>query len=77
MLADFFTKPLQGIQFQKLRDQMMNITPSSAYHSSNSGHSSVLKIKSPGKPSSDDVSMSTSSTRSYKEVLLGSEMTKK
>jgi hypothetical protein len=77
MLADFFTKPLQGMQFQKLRDQMMNIDPSSAYHSSNSGHRSVLKIKSPGKPSADDVSTVATSTRSYKEVLLGSESTKK
>jgi hypothetical protein len=100
------------MQFQKLRDQMMNIDPSSAYHSSNSGHRSVLKIKSPRKPS-DDVSTvsgrtdevagrtdemtdemtpgsgynslapstratsSATSTRSYKEVLLGSETTKK
>jgi hypothetical protein len=70
-LADFFTKPLQGIQFQKLRDQMMNIDQSSAYHSSNLGHRSVLKIKSPGKPSPDDVSTKN------KEILLGSEMTKK
>jgi hypothetical protein len=77
MLADFFTKPLQGMQFQKLRDQMMNIDPSSAYHSSNLGHRSVLKIKLPGKPSPDEVSTSATLTTSYKEVLLGSETTKK
>jgi hypothetical protein len=78
MLADFFTKPLQGPQFRKLRDQIMNIAPStSAYHSRHSGHRSVLKIKSPSSPSSDDVSIIATSTRSYKEVLLGSNTTKK
>jgi hypothetical protein len=77
MLADFFTKPLQGLQFRKLRDQIMNIAPSSAYHSNNSGHRSVLKTKSPGTGNFNDVSTSTTynesatSTRSYKEVLLG------
>jgi hypothetical protein len=77
MLADFFTKPLQGLQFRKLRDEIMNIAPSSAYHSSNSGHRSVLKTKSPGTTVHYDVSTSdtsktkATSTRSYKEVLLG------
>ncbi|MCK7499178.1 MAG: hypothetical protein MZW92_58370 [Comamonadaceae bacterium] len=77
MLADFFTKPLQGLQFRKLRDQIMNIAPSSAYHSNNSGHRSVLKTKSPGTGNFNDVSTSTTSnesatsTRSYKEALLG------
>jgi hypothetical protein len=47
MLANFFTKPLQGMQFQKLQEQTMNIAPSSAYHPSNLGHRSVLKINSP------------------------------
>ena len=28
MVADFFSKPLQGSQFIKLRDQIMNINPS-------------------------------------------------
>jgi murein tripeptide amidase MpaA len=27
MIADFFTKPLQGALFQKFRDQIMNINP--------------------------------------------------
>jgi hypothetical protein len=78
MLADYFTKPLQGMQFQRLRDEIMNLAPSSAYHSSNSGHRSVLKIKAPGAPAPDDVrtsATSTTSTRSYKEVLMGSEKT--
>jgi hypothetical protein len=39
MLADFFTKPLQGMLFYRLRDYIMNIDPSSPYHSS---HRSVL-----------------------------------
>lgn len=42
MLADFFTKPLQGHLFRKLRDQIMNIDSSSAYHSS---HRSVLSVQ--------------------------------
>ena len=35
MWADYFTKPLQGSQFYRLRDLIMNIDPSSVYHSSN------------------------------------------
>ena len=27
MVADFFTKPLQGSLFKKLRDQVMNVDP--------------------------------------------------
>jgi len=42
MVADFFTKPLQGKQFYKLRDQVMNIDPDSKYHSD---HRSVLNAK--------------------------------
>jgi hypothetical protein len=34
MVADYFTKPLQGALFYKLRDQVMNIASSSPYHSS-------------------------------------------
>jgi hypothetical protein len=40
MLADFFTKPLQGALFYKLRDHIMNIDVNSCYHSS---HRSVLE----------------------------------
>jgi hypothetical protein len=79
MLADFFTKPLQGAPFKKLRDEIMNIDPSSAYHSSNSVHRSVLSVKADVvgvKTCQDDVrdikDMSvTSPRRSYKDVLLG------
>lgn len=40
MVADYFTKPLQGALFYKLRDYIMNIDPSSEYHSC---HRSVLE----------------------------------
>jgi hypothetical protein len=43
MIGDFFTKPLQGVQFYKLRDDIMNVDPRSAYHSA---HRSVLSPKS-------------------------------
>jgi hypothetical protein len=39
MLGDFFTKPLQGTRFFQHRDTIMNIDPSSLYHSD---HRSVL-----------------------------------
>jgi hypothetical protein len=32
MLADFFTKPLQGAQFRKLRDLIMNVDSDDAHH---------------------------------------------
>jgi hypothetical protein len=35
MVADFFTKPLQGALFYKMRDYIMNIDPISPYHSDN------------------------------------------
>jgi hypothetical protein len=41
MLADFFTKPLQGGLFYKMRDQIMNIGAESEFHSS--CHRSVLR----------------------------------
>ena len=41
MRADFFTKPLQGMLFYRLRDLIMNIAPESPYHSS---HRSVLRV---------------------------------
>ena len=39
MLADFFTKPLQGALFRTMRDRVMNIDPNSPYYSA---HRSVL-----------------------------------
>jgi hypothetical protein len=43
MWADYFTKPLQGSQFYKLRDLIMNIDPSSLHHSSHRSVSSKIK----------------------------------
>jgi hypothetical protein len=40
MLADYFTKPLQGCLFLRMRDAIMNLDPCSPYHS---GHRSVLE----------------------------------
>jgi hypothetical protein len=76
MIADYFTKPLQGAPFRKLRDLIMNIDPSSAYHSNNSAHRSVLRnisIIPPSENSSDVMKFDTSPPQSYKEALLGSQ----
>ena len=43
MVVDFFTKPLQGKQFYKLRDKVMNFDLNSKYHSN---HRSVLSENS-------------------------------
>ena len=51
MHCDFFTKPLQGMKFHKMRDTVMNIDPNSKYHSD---HRSVLKVEG-NKDSVDDV----------------------
>jgi hypothetical protein len=67
MVADYFTKPLQGSLFRKLRDLVMNVDPSSKYHS---GHRSVLRVE----VNSDVVSKDTddvANTRSYKDTLMG------
>jgi hypothetical protein len=40
MLGDYFTKPLQGKTFLKLRNDMMNLDPNDKYHSN---HRSVLR----------------------------------
>ena len=83
MLADYFTKPLQGALFYKLRDQIMNIDPSSEFHSS--AHRSVLGSveKNPDVPSSaaehtildftgtNQNAEGLRTTRSYKEVVMG------
>jgi hypothetical protein len=41
MLADFFTKALQGTKFRLMRDRVMNVDQNSKYHS---GQRSVLNI---------------------------------
>ena len=40
--GDFFTKPLRGSQFYRLRDKIMNIDPNDKHHSS---HRSVLDFE--------------------------------
>jgi hypothetical protein len=80
MLADYFTKPLQGVLFYKLRDSIMNIDPSSEYHS---GHRSVLSIDNPDVtlperdravhvPVTEVLPVLPASTRSYRDVLVDS-----
>jgi len=51
MIADFFTKPLQGRQFYKLRDKVMNFDLNSKYHSN---HRSVLSEKNDGGTSTNE-----------------------
>jgi hypothetical protein len=82
MIANFFTKPLQGGQFCKLRDHIMNIVPSSVHHSNHSGHRSVLKPESPKGPYDITISdrLTTKGalmTRSYEDVLVGKEAVRK
>ena len=51
MRSDFFTKPLQGMLFYRLRDLIMNIAPENPHHSS---HRSVLQDMSKGCNKSND-----------------------
>jgi hypothetical protein len=44
MIADFFTKPLQGAKFRKFRDIIMNVDPVTTNHQD---HRSVLGTKKP------------------------------
>jgi hypothetical protein len=53
MWADYFTKPLNGALFYSQRDVIMNIDPSSPYHSS---HRSVLRDKLAEKENNADSS---------------------
>ena len=81
MIADFFTKPLQGATFRKLRDHVMNLHPTSKYHSNQLGDRSVLRNNP--TPSSDPVpnpnrdvkttcvtNNDTSPPKTYKEALV-------
>ena len=69
MWADYFTKPLQGILFYRLRDQVMNIDSTSQHHSS---HRSVLKVSDPAPKCPDPVMTSAqrNEPRTYKSVLM-------
>ena len=51
MHADFFTKPLQGMLFYRLRDLIMNIAPENPYHSS---YRSVLQDTGEGRNKTND-----------------------
>ena len=51
MCADFFTKPLQGMLFYRLRDLIMNITPENPHYSS---HRSVLQDTGEGRNKTND-----------------------
>ena len=51
MHADFFTKPLQGMLFYRLRDLIMNIAAESPYHSL---HRSVMKDTGEGHNECND-----------------------
>ena len=76
MVADYFTKPLQGRLFYKLRDLVMNIGPGSKY---SSAQRSVLRNgetrKYDGDPSSkeSDVAIKVDKPPTYKDVLIGRE----
>ena len=72
MHADFFTKPLQGMLFYRLRDLIMNIAPESPYHSS---HRSVLKDTGEGRnnynnnPAQDTETSSGAYTTAHKASI--------
>ena len=79
MIADYFTKPLQGALFYKMRDLIMNIAPSSEFHS---GNRSVLTDKNLNEdPEADnsaaipenDVEPHGGAKKSYKEALLATQ----
>ena len=76
MVADYFTKPLQGRLFYKLRDLVMNIGPSSKY---SSAQRSVLRNgktrKSDGDPSrkEGDVAVKLDKPHTYKDALISRE----
>jgi hypothetical protein len=70
MVADYFTKPLQGGPFRKLRDYIMNIDPSSMYHSNNSVHRSVLSTDSHAVGSCDITNSDLERPRTYTEALM-------
>jgi hypothetical protein len=58
MWADYFTKPLQGSQFYKLRDLIMNIEPSSPYHSSNMSVLSLIEFRNESYESDEPITFS-------------------
>jgi hypothetical protein len=73
MVADYFTKPQQGAPFRKLWDLIMNIDPSSRYHSSHSVPRSVLSSKITMDNSCDVSRPNTQLLRTFKEALIDSK----
>ena len=71
MIADFFTKPLQGKQFYKLRDCVMNVDPSSKYHSD---HRSVLKPEVVEKSDTEDTNAEESITELMNKLDGGAQV---
>ena len=74
MVADYFTKPLQGAAFYKLRDQIMNIASSSPYHSS---QRSVLMIQDPDEHPEEEQVPTAGVMRqplTYKEALVNGSL---
>jgi hypothetical protein len=68
MVADYFTKPLQGAPFYKLRDLVMNIASSSPYHSS---QRSVLEKDCVPNPDPDGVEVNRIEDMIGEEQLSG------
>ena len=75
MVADFFTKPIQGTLFKQLQDRIMNIDSSSIYHSN---HRSVLgetvineeNSNATSTVKNDDDTSKDVGTMSYKDAVV-------
>ena len=68
MIADFFTKPLQGALFRKFRDFIMNIDPDNIHHQD---HRSVLTNEIDGNKTQDNTDESKQTDKqSYRTALL-------
>ena len=73
MHADFFTKPLQGMLFYRLRDLIMNLAPENPYHSP---HRSVLQDTVEGRnKSNDNPASSAQETKTSSGVCIRTRMT--
>jgi hypothetical protein len=75
MMADFFTKPLRGSLFRKLRDHNMNIDANSKYHSN---HRSVLnpEIELAEKLTHEEKQMAEKLTHEEKQMAEGQSQEK-
>ena len=76
MVVDYFTKPLQGRLFYKLRDLVMNIGPSSKYSLSQRSvlrHGETRKSDRHPYRKESDVSVKVDKPHTYKDPLIGRE----